>query len=53
MKLCLFQDLKEAFENVGIAMFNYMTDLQTVDMTLQTEIEAQVCSCCCCCCVLL
>eukprot|EP00088_Acartia_fossae_P050321 TRINITY_DN5630_c0_g1_i1.p1 TRINITY_DN5630_c0_g1~~TRINITY_DN5630_c0_g1_i1.p1 ORF type:complete len:158 (+),score=29.21 TRINITY_DN5630_c0_g1_i1:58-531(+) len=35
------QDLKEAFENVGMAMFNYMTDIETVDMDLQTHVEAQ------------
>lgn len=34
-------DLKEAFENVGMAMFGYMTDIETVDMTLQTNIEAE------------
>eukprot|EP00088_Acartia_fossae_P044363 TRINITY_DN47048_c0_g1_i1.p1 TRINITY_DN47048_c0_g1~~TRINITY_DN47048_c0_g1_i1.p1 ORF type:complete len:158 (+),score=45.97 TRINITY_DN47048_c0_g1_i1:29-502(+) len=35
------QDLKEAFENVGMAMFGYMTDIETVDMDLQTVVEAE------------
>jgi len=34
-------DLKEAFENVGMAMFGYMTDIETVDMSLQTHMEAE------------
>ncbi|XP_023340700.1 protein archease isoform X2 [Eurytemora carolleeae] len=31
---------KEAFENVGMSMFGYMTDIATVDMTKQVEVEA-------------
>ena len=31
---------EEAFENVGMSMFGYMTDIATVDMTKQVEVEA-------------
>lgn len=33
--------LKEAFEQVGMAMFGYMTELETVDIKEKHEIEAQ------------
>jgi len=33
--------LKESFENVGMAMFGYMTDIDTVEMKMQTTIEAE------------
>ncbi|CRK93343.1 CLUMA_CG006884, isoform A [Clunio marinus] len=34
-------DLKEAFEQVGMAMFGYMTELDTVEIKEKHEIEAQ------------
>ena len=34
-------DLKEAFENVAVAMFGYMTDIETVEMKDAFGIEAQ------------
>lgn len=34
-------DLKEAFEQCGIAMFGYMTELETVDVKNCYQIEAQ------------
>jgi len=34
-------DLKEAFENVAIAMFGYMTEIDSVDMCNKINIEAQ------------
>jgi SHS2 domain-containing protein len=33
-------DIKEAFEQVAVCMFGYMTDLKTVDFTETREIEA-------------
>lgn len=33
--------LTEAFEQVGMAMFGYMTELETVDIKEKHEIEAQ------------
>lgn len=33
--------MKEAFEQVGIAMYGYMTDLETVDIKNCYQIEAQ------------
>lgn len=33
-------DLSEAFEQVGMAMFGYMTELETVDIQERHEIEA-------------
>uniref|UniRef100_A0A336MYU1 CSON008604 protein n=1 Tax=Culicoides sonorensis TaxID=179676 RepID=A0A336MYU1_CULSO len=35
------EDLKEAFEQCGIAMFGYMTELETVDVKKCYQIEAQ------------
>ena len=35
------QSLKEAFENVGVAMFGYMTDIETVEMLKAFKVEAQ------------
>ena len=32
--------LQEAFEHVGVAMFGYMTDIETVEMTSAYKIEA-------------
>lgn len=34
-------DLKEAFEQNGMAMFGYMTEIETVDILEKHEIEAQ------------
>jgi len=34
-------NLQEAFENVAAAMFGYMTDIETVDMEVALEIEAE------------
>jgi SHS2 domain-containing protein len=34
-------DLSEAFENVSIAMFGYMTDIETVEMLNSFSIEAE------------
>lgn len=34
-------DLKEAFEQCGMAMFAYMTEIDTVDIKEKHEIEAQ------------
>lgn len=34
-------DLKEAFEQCGIAMYNYMTELETVDIKKCYQIEAK------------
>ena len=34
-------DLKEAFENVGIAMFGYMTEIDTVDMHNLYAVDAE------------
>lgn len=34
-------DLKEAFEQVGMAMYGYMTELETVEIKEKLEIEAQ------------
>ena len=31
---------EEAFENVGMSMFGYMTDIETVEMKQQVEVEA-------------
>ncbi|CDW54668.1 protein archease [Trichuris trichiura] len=33
-------DLKEAFEQVGVSMFNYMTDLKNVDAMYTYDVEA-------------
>lgn len=35
------EDLKEAFEQVAVAMFGYMTEIDTVQMTDTQEIEAE------------
>ena len=35
------ETLKEAFENVGVAMFGYMTDIETVEMTDSFKVEAE------------
>ena len=34
-------DLREAFENVAVAMFGYMTEIDTVDMKDKFSIEAE------------
>ena len=34
-------NLQEAFENVAAAMFGYMTDIETVDMEVALDIEAE------------
>jgi len=34
-------NLQEAFENVAAAMFGYMTDIETVEMDVALEIEAE------------
>ena len=34
-------DLKEAFENVGLAMFGYMTEIDTVDMHNLYAVDAE------------
>ena len=34
-------DLAKAFEQSAIAMFGYMTDIETVDMEVALEIEAE------------
>lgn len=33
-------DIKEAFEQVGMAMYGYMTELETVEIKEKHEIEA-------------
>ena len=35
------ETLTEAFENVGVAMFGYMTDIETVEMTDSFKVEAE------------
>ena len=35
-------DLKESFEQVAMAMFGYMTDIETVDMTQEQELEVRL-----------
>ena len=32
---------EEAFENVGMSMFGYMTDIETVEMKQQVTVEAK------------
>ncbi|GJQ84857.1 hypothetical protein Trydic_g478 [Trypoxylus dichotomus] len=36
------QNLQEAFEQCGIAMFGYMTELDSVEIKQSAEIEAEV-----------